>query len=131
MIKLKQDFNNNVVLTLRETTTLKNPYYVFEFTNDDSNFKKVFTGVDVSTNIARYNEFVIELNPVEDLENSVIDLTKGFYDYKVYSTETQNDLDISNASELVECGIVYVEGDEQLTKTTYTGGNDTKVVYNG
>ena len=131
MIRLEQDFSNEVVLTLSEVTTLANPYYVFVFTNDDTGVSKTFTGVDISSNIVRYNEFVIELNPIEDLENSVIDIEKGFHAYKIYSTAVQNDLDIANTTELVESGIVYVDGDETLIKTTYNGGNNTKVVYNG
>jgi len=132
MIKLTQSASTNVVLSLQEVTTLATPYYVFEFTSDDTGVSKVFTGVDISTNIARYNEFVIELNSVEDLNNSIIDLPlKGFYKYKIYSTAVLNDLDLANVTELVESGKVYVDGSEQITKTTYSGGNDTKVVYNG
>lgn len=131
MIKLTKDTSSNVVLTLREKTTISNPYYVFKFVSDDTNVSKIFTGVDISTNLVRYNEFVIELNAVEDLENSIIDLEKGFYKYEIYSTEVLNDLDLDNATELVESGKVYVNGTEQLTKVTYSEGNDTKVVYNG
>ena len=132
MIKLIQDTSNTVVLTLREVTTLSVPYYVFNFVSDDTNISKVFTGVDISTNVNRYNEFVIELNSVEDLENSIIDLPlKGFYKYEIYSTAVLNDLDLNNVTELVESGKVYVDGLEQLTKVIYSDGNDTKVVYNG
>ena len=132
MIRLTQNTSSNVVLTLSEVTTLSNPYYVFEFISDDTNISKVFTGVDISSNISRYNEFVIELNTVEDLNNSIIDLkTKGFYKYKIYSTAILNDLDLNNVTELVESGKVYVKGLEQISKVTYSGGNDTKVVYNG
>jgi len=131
MIKLIENTSNTVVLTLREVATLVNPYYVFNFTKDDTNISKVFTGVDISTNVNRYNEFIIELNSTEDLENSIIDLEKGFYKYKIYSTAVLNDLDLSNVTELVESGKVYVDGAEQITKVTYSEGNDTKVVYNG
>ena len=102
MIKLIQNTSNTVVLTLREVTTLAVPYYVFNFVSDDTNISKVFTGVDISTNVNRYNEFVIELNSVEDLENSIIDLPlKGFYKYEIYSTAVLNDLDLNNITELV------------------------------
>ena len=132
MIKLIQNTSNTVVLTLREVTTLAVPYYVFNFVSDDTNISKVFTGVDISTNVNRYNEFVIELNSVEDLDNSIIDLPlKGFYKYQIYSTAVLNDLDLNNVTELVESGKVYVDGLEQLTKVIYSDGNDTKVVYNG
>ena len=131
MIKLVQNTSNNVALTLKEQATLSTPYYIFSFVNDDSGVAKVFTGSDVSVNPTRYNKFVIELNSVEDLNNSVIDLDKGFYTYKVYETETEFDLDLDNATSIVESGKVYVEGSEQLVKSIYTEGNDTKVVYNG
>jgi YbbR domain-containing protein len=132
MIYLVQDTDNKVVLTLTEKTTISTPYYLFEFINDDSNNSKIFTGVDISTNLSRYNEFLIVLNSTEDLENSIIDLpATGFYKYNVYSTSVLNDLDINNVTELVETGKIYVEGSEQLTKVTYEEGNDTKVVYNG
>ena len=132
MIKLIQNTSNTVVLTLREVTTLALPYYVFNFVSDDTNISKVFTGVDISTNVNRYNEFLIELNSVEDLDNSIIDLPlKGFYKYEIYSTAVLNDLDLNNVTELVESGKVYVDGLEQLTKVIYSDGNDTKVVYNG
>ena len=131
MILLKENTINSVVLTLREVSTLSSPYYVFVFKSDDTGVEKVFTGVDVSANIVRYNEFNIEVNPVEDLENSVVDLAKGFYKYKIYTTSVQNDLDLNNVEGLVESGKVYVDGDEQLTKSVYDGGNNTKVVYNG
>ena len=132
MIYLVQNTSNTVVLTLQEATTISSPYYVFEFISDDTDISKIFTGVDVSTNVVRYNEFVIELNAVEDLNNSVIDLPlKGFYTYNIYSTAVINDLDLNNVTELVEVGKVYVDGSEQLTKVTYSEGNNTKVVYNG
>ena len=131
MILLKENTINSVVLTLREVSTLSSPDYVFVFKKDDTGVETVFTGVDVSTNITRYNEFNIEVNPIEDLENSVVDLEKGFYKYKIYTTAIQNDLDLNNVEGLVESGKVYVDGDEQLTKSVYDGGNNTKVVYNG
>ena len=131
MILLQENAVNNVVLSLREVSTLTSPYYVFVFTNDDTGVSKIFTGIDISTNVVRYNEFNIEVNPVEDLEDSVVDLEKGFYKYKIYTTAVQNDLDLSNVEGLVESGKVYVDGDEQLVKSFYSGGNNTKVVYNG
>ena len=131
MILLQENAVNNVVLSLREVSTLTSPYYVFVFTNDDTGVSKIFTGIDISTNVVRYNEFNIEVNPVEDLEDSVVDLEKGFYKYKIYTTAVQNDLDLSNVEGLVESGKVYVDGDELLVKAFYSGGNNTKVVYNG
>ena len=131
MIYLNQNTTNNIVLTLREVTTIENPYYLFVITSDGTNESKIFTGVDISSNIVRYNEFNIELNSTEDLNDSIINLPlKGFYKYKIYSTSVLNDLDVSNTTELVEEGKVYVDGTDG-TEFTYTSSDETKVVYNG
>ena len=76
MILLNRDSTNKSVFTLFEKTTLSPVYYLFEFIDEDTNTSKLFTGVDISTNKPRYNEFVIELttNGIEDLLNSVINL---------------------------------------------------------
>ena len=133
MIILEQGESRNIVLTLNEVCSISNPYYVFEFTNLQTDVSKVFTGIDISTNTVRYNEFVIELNATEDLENSVINLEiDGFYTYNVYSTVAQNDLDLANTTELVESGKVHVNGNTNVATTTYQGSeNITKIVYNG
>ena len=133
MIILEQGESKSVVLTLREVTSISNPYYVFEFTNIQTDVSKVFTGVDVSTNQVRYNEFIIELNETEDLNNSVINLEiDGFYTYNVYSTSVQNDLDLDNITELVESGKVYVDGNTNTSTTAYDGNDNVeKIVYNG
>ena len=133
MILLQQNTVNDVVLTLRELTTIENPFYLFVFTSDDTNISKIFTGVDTSTNVNTYNEFNIELTSgAEDLLDSVINLPyKGYYTYNIYSMVTEGNLDINNVTELVESGKVYVNDTVKPVKTTYTGGNNTKAVYNG
>lgn len=133
MILLQQNTVNDVVLTLRELTTIANPFYLFVFTSDDTNISKIFTGVDISTNVNTYNEFNIELTSgAEDLLDSVINLPyKGYYTYNIYSMVTEGNLDINNITELVESGKVYVNDTIKPVKTTYTGGNNTKAVYNG
>lgn len=133
MILLNQNTVNDVVVTLKELTTIDNPYYLFEFISDDTNVSKLFTGVDISPNVDLYNEFSIELTSgVEDLTDSVIKLpVKGYYHYNIYSMVTQGNLDINNITELVESGKVYIDDAVNPVKTSYTGGNNTKVVYNG
>ena len=133
MIRLEQDTINKVVVTLREFTTISNPFYLFEFVSDDTNDSKIFTGVDISTNVNRYNEFNIELTTsTEDLLNSIIKLPlKGFYTYNIYSQVSSTNLDLANITELVEVGKVYVDGTVKPIVTTYEDGTDNKIVYNG
>lgn len=133
MIRLEQDTINRVVVTLKELTTISDPYYLFEFISDDTNVSKIFTTANLSTNVSRYDEFNIELtSSTEDLLNGVIKLPlKGFYKYNIYSQVSATNLDLDNVTELVEVGKVYINDTVNPVKTTYNGGQKTRTVYNG
>lgn len=133
MIRLDQDTINRVVVTLKELTTISDPYYLFEFISDDTNVSKIFTTANLSTNVNRYDEFNIELtSSTEDLLNGVIKLPlKGFYKYNIYSQVSETNLDLDNVTELVEVGKVYINDTVNPVKTTYDGGQKTRTVYNG
>ncbi len=133
MIRLEQDTINRVVVTLKELTTISDPYYLFEFISDDTNVSKIFTTANISTNVNRYDEFNIELTAgVEDLLNGVIKLPlKGFYHYNIYSQVSETNLDLANITELVEVGKVYINDTVTPIKTAYDGGQKTRTVYNG
>jgi len=133
MILLNRSSSNNSVFTLYEKTTLSPVYYLFEFTDEDTNTSKLFTGVDISTNKPRYNEFVIELTEgVEDLLNSVINLqVNGYYTYKVYEQSSATNLLVANAGAVVELGKVKVDGIKLPIIKEYTEQPNTKTVYNG
>jgi len=133
MIRLEQDAINSVIVTLRELTTIDNPFYLFEFISDDTNVSKLFTTANISTNINRYDEFNIELTSgAEDLLNGVIKLPlKGFYQYNIYSQVSETNLDLSNVTGLVESGKVYINDTIKPIKTAYDGGQKTRTVYNG
>ena len=134
MILLNRDSTNKSVFTLFEKTTLSPVYYLFEFIDEDTNTSKLFTGVDISTNKTRYNEFVIELttNGIEDLLNSVINLqVNGYYTYKVYEQSSPTNLLVANAGAIVELGKVKVDGIKLPIIKEYTEQPNTKSVYNG
>ena len=133
MILLEQNTINKVVVTLREFTTISNPYYLFEFISDDTNEPLIFTTADISTNKTRYNEFNIELTTsTEDLLNGVVKMPlKGYYTYNIYSQVSATNLYLANITELVEVGKVYVNDTIKPVKTTYNGEDNTKTVYNG
>ena len=133
MILLNRDSTNKSVFTLFEKTTLSPVYYLFEFIDKDTNTSKLFTGVDISTNKPRYNEFVIELTEgVEDLLNSVINLqVNGYYTYKVYEQSSPTNLLVANAGAIVELGKVKVDGIKLPIIKEYTEQPNTKSVYNG
>tara|TARA_R110001632_G_scaffold225288_1_gene358189 strand:+ start:531 stop:935 length:405 start_codon:yes stop_codon:yes gene_type:complete len=133
MILLRQDTQNTVIVTLKEKTTLSEPYYLFEFVCDNTKEITYFTGVDLSTNKTRFNEFLIELTTgIEDRLDSILNMPlNGFYSYNIYSQVSATNLDINNITEIVESGKVSVEGETLPIKTTYVDGQKTKIVYNG
>jgi len=127
MIYLKQDEINRVVVTLTENTTIQAPiYFLFEFISDDTKFAKVFTAEDISSNICRYNEFIIELTDgPENLLEGIINLNlNGYYKYNVYQQNSPTNLDISLADGIVENGIVYVSGDIKPNRQSYNNDNN-------
>lgn len=133
MVLLEQNKVNEAILTLREKTTLVVPFYLFVFTSTDTKEEKIFTASETSTKLERFNSFNIELTSgVEDLLSGVVKLPfKGFYDYIIYSQESETNLDLANITEEVERGKVYVDDNVAKPKTVYNGETRTKTVYNG
>ena len=131
MILLKKDTINRTIITATENATLSAPvYFLFEFINDTTKFAKVFTAADISTNICRYNEFLIEVTDgAEDLLNGVINLNiNGYYSYLVYQMADPTNLDISLTSGVVETGKVYLQGDKKPITSSYTDNDDNKYI---
>lgn len=131
MIKINKNSANTVVLTLTEKCTLSNPFFLFEFTNDQSKVSYTFVALDNSLYLQRYNRFVIteKTNPV--LTNSEVNLPlPGFYSYKIYEQTSSTNLNVANATGIVEEGKVKVIGTNS-TWTAYDGQTKTNVIYNG
>jgi hypothetical protein len=131
VIKINKNSANTVVLTLTEKCTLTNPFFLFEFTNDQSKVSYTFVALDSSLYLQRYNRFVIteKTNPI--LTNSEVNLPLvGFYSYKIYEQISSTNLNVSNATGIVEEGKVKVIGTNS-TWTAYDGQTKTNVIYNG
>ena len=70
MILINRGQNNTVALTLKEKSTLTNPYYLWKFTNDTTKQIKRFIVPELSnTHTDRYNKFTVTEN---DTESSMI-----------------------------------------------------------
>ena len=133
MILLNKDTINRTIVTATENATLSAPvYFLFELINDSTKFAKVFTAADISTNICRYNEFLIEVTDgAEDLLNGVINLNiNGYYSYLVYQMSDPTNLDISLTSGVVESGKMYLQGDKKPVTSSYNDNdNNTYIAY--
>ena len=131
MIKLIKNQTNRVIVTASENATLSAPvYFLFELISDDTKFAKVFTANDISNNICRYNEFLVEVTDgTEDLLNGVINLIiNGYYNYNVYQMSDATNLDIASAGGIVETGKLYLKGDLKPVTTSYNDNDDNNYI---
>ena len=124
-----------VCLTLKENTTISNPYYVFEFYSNATKKTITFLCEDVNAGLpedVRFNKFLITLVESEseqNLEQGIIYLPNtGYYQYKAYA-QTTNTLPLDSNAELVEHGKVLY-GFSDATITTFNPDIDI-IVYNG
>jgi hypothetical protein len=111
VILIERSSQNIVALTLSEFTTITGANYIFVFTYTTTGTEKIFTCPDISPAVTRYNKFMITETETEDLFNGEVNLEHvGFWNYKVYQTDTSSpvDLDDIQESNLVEQGIVKV-----------------------
>lgn len=134
MILLNRDSLNTVVLTLTEKVTLTGAtFFLFQFTNDDTNVSKLFTAPDTSCNTCRYNQFDITVTGgTEDLTGGTIDIdNNGYWKYKVYQMTGSTNLDISGTTGIVETGKMYLSGTSLPIISEYTGATNVKFVYKG
>ena len=131
MIKLIKNQTNRVIFTATENATLSAPvYFLFELISDDTKQSKIFTCPDTSTNVCRFNEFLIEVTTgAEDLLNGVINLElNGFYKYNIYQMSDPTNLDIASASGIVENGKLYLQGDLKPVTTSYNDNEENNYI---
>jgi hypothetical protein len=112
MILIQKATTNLVILTLSERTTITDAYYLFTFTNSTTKEIKSFIGLENSVNPFRANEFSIEENDVEDLEESIVSLSTGFWTYSIREQESSTNLVVAESGNVVEIGKVLVYENE-------------------
>ena len=117
MIYLEKDSVNTFVLTLTETSTISNPYYLFVFQNEFNKDSQGFQwmGTDTSAYIERYNLF--ELTEGVDATFVI-----GQFTYTVYESEgpiviVDQAIDYYSTLNVVEEGRMVVAG--VVTNTIY------------
>lgn len=116
MIVIYKGQENDVVLTLKESTTLTAPYYLFEFIRDLTNPSPIyFTTADVSAYPNRFNHFVIE---EASAGTGTVSLAAGQYTYRVYQTATSTTNPANIVGDVLEEGIMNVI-DDDIDGTVY------------
>ena len=130
MIKINKSSGNEVVLTLSEKTTITNPTYLFEFTNDATKEVKTFIAVDYSNNKERFNIFDIIETSTENLLTGRVHLSVGAWKYRIFEQSSSTNLIVANATNLVENGKVDVIGTDTVLNE-FTGEQKTYKEFNG
>jgi hypothetical protein len=117
MIYIEKDATNTFVLTLTETSTISNPYYLFVFQNEFNKGSQAFqwVGTDTSDYKERYNLFQLE----EGVDATFV---IGQFTYAVYESEdpidvVDQDTKYYSGLNLVEEGRMVVAG--KINNTIY------------
>lgn len=102
MLRLERNQSSTMIVTATELSSLPSPYWLFEFTHEQS-FEQVFCILpNISTGTDRYDEFVI---------TDGVDVTfpyAGFYTYRIYDQTSSTNLDPALATSLCEEGRAHV-----------------------
>ena len=122
--------SNTVVVTLKEKTTLITVFYLFEFKNTASGEKKYCVVSELSSELERYNKFLITEKTSPTSINGEIELAIGDYVYKIYEQDDETNLNPTGLT-IVETGFAScVDLTTNLNKE-YEFGILSNKVYNG
>ena len=87
---------------------------------------------DFSGNTYRFNCFTFSEGLAISATAGGFTLIPGTYDYQVWETEYQYNLEVGSASNVVEIGLMEVVGTQSTYEPIYTDtDDDTEYVYNG
>lgn len=125
MIKIIKGQTNSCIFTLNEKITLDTPGIILDlYSNANKTNKLLWLNDDVTYNANRYNQYDIVENDIEDLDNQIVSLPIGTYDYFVWQTDSAT-LSTDNALNVIESGLVKVVG---TSSNDYTL-DDTEISY--
>lgn len=106
MITLLKGQQNNVVVTLFESSTIEEPFFVFEFKHKFTGEIRVCAAPDISTSVGRYNEFLLTPDDGDELDGYA-ELKPGFHSYRCLQASVLSTTPDSPEIE-VESGICLV-----------------------
>ena len=135
-IKITRLTTNTIYLTLYEKVTISDPKYLFNFVTLDK--EKNFIAQDLQTTAmlleGARNKFSIQevASGSESLLLGIVNLQpEGQWNYKIYAQASTTNVDPALADELLEEGIVYVVGeDDVITTNEYTDQPELTKYYN-
>jgi len=134
MIFLKQNSENLVALTLKESSTLTSPFYLFKLTSVMGGNTKIFNATDISTATTRYNLFniILSASTSENLSAGTVYIKSEFngqFQYDVYESSAQTLSLSATTGSILETGICYISGSSIATEYNYTPATNNVYIY--
>jgi hypothetical protein len=123
----KNQVNSDIVLTLKEKTTITDPVYLFGFESDQTKVSYYCICQDLATTAQkkRYNLFDITEGINDPLNSKLILGLQGRYHFYIYEQATgSTNLDPTGLT-IVERGIMTLKGDQVSNYKSY----ETDVTY--
>ena len=100
--------------------TLLNPFYIFQIINEQSKVNTLFTSDNISPEKLIYDEFIMTSTTQSvGLTQGIINNLPGVYQYNIYETLYQYDLNIASASYL-RSGELVISGPNDFSYKSFT-----------
>jgi hypothetical protein len=131
MIHLEYLGTASAILRLTKVATLLNPFYIFQIINEQSRVNTLFTSDNISPVTLIYDEFILtsttqSVGPTQGIINNL----PGVYQYNIYETLYEYDLNIASASYL-RSGELVISGPNDFSYKSFTQSDfNTTNVFN-
>jgi hypothetical protein len=131
MIHLTFGASGSSILRLTKVATLLNPFYIFQIINEQSRVNTLFTADNISPETLIYDEFILvsttqSVGPTQGIINNL----PGVYQYNIYETLYEYDLNIASASYL-RSGELVISGPNDFSYSSFTQSDfNTTNVFN-
>ena len=124
MLRIQNNSTDVFIVTLRDKTSNQvNPYYTWKVINKQTLDETVFY-TDNFTTSPYYDSFTISIsNTQSGLTAGILNIGHGQFTYEVYEMTNQYDLNLANAIQMVETGILIVNPTYSVNPTSTTDTN--------
>jgi hypothetical protein len=120
MIHLTFGASGSSILRLTKVATLLNPFYIFQIINEQSKVNTLFTADNISPETLIYDEFILTSTTQSvGLTQGIINNLPGVYQYNIYETLYEYDLNIASASYL-RSGELVISGPNDFSYKSFT-----------
>jgi len=109
MIFIYRDTATDVVCSLSQSATITQPYYLLKVTsNFNESFTPIYEELTLEVETERYDKFTLNF-----------DIPKGEYTYVIYECEDPNPTDETDATGIVDEGLLIVDSSSDVDTDVY------------